>query len=194
MNAYTGQVPDTEPTVDWRASSACRSEDPDLFFPLGNTGIWLAVIEQAKTVCRRCPSEGQCLQWALETGQDAGVWGGLSEDERRRLKRRAAAREINVDDYSGATPTRAPVAGRTFEQAWADCTEDRGEHLLWTGPKAIHFTGGAATSNRLAFYLDRGHWPEGDVKRTCGVRGCVRPAHLADRTERAEEADLAVSR
>ena len=39
-------------------------------------------------VCNRCPVTSQCLAWALETGQDAGVWGGMSEDERRALKRR----------------------------------------------------------------------------------------------------------
>ncbi|MBM02858.1 MAG: hypothetical protein CMH43_03980 [Micrococcales bacterium] len=41
-------------------------------------------------VCRRCPVVDECLRWALESGQDAGVWGGLSEDERRALKRRNA--------------------------------------------------------------------------------------------------------
>jgi WhiB family redox-sensing transcriptional regulator len=47
-------------------------------------------IEEAKAVCRRCPVVDTCLAWALESGQDAGVWGGLSEDERRALKRRNA--------------------------------------------------------------------------------------------------------
>ena len=42
-------------------------------------------------MCNRCPVTNQCLSWALETGQDAGVWGGLSEDERRAIKRRARA-------------------------------------------------------------------------------------------------------
>jgi WhiB family redox-sensing transcriptional regulator len=50
----------------------------------------LLQIEQAKAVCRRCPVIQECLAWALESGQDAGVWGGLSEDERRALKRRNA--------------------------------------------------------------------------------------------------------
>ena len=44
--------------------------------------------EEAKSVCRTCPVVEDCLAWALESGQDAGVWGGLSEDERRALKRR----------------------------------------------------------------------------------------------------------
>ncbi|AJT64480.3 Transcriptional regulator WhiB1 [Streptomyces lydicus] len=76
--------------MDWRHRAVCREEDPELFFPIGNTGPALLQIEEAKAVCRRCPVMEQCLQWALESGQDSGVWGGLSEDERRAMKRRAA--------------------------------------------------------------------------------------------------------
>lgn len=77
-----------DPTMDWRHKAVCRDEDPELFFPVGNSGPALAQIAKAKLVCNRCPVTSQCLRWALETGQDAGVWGGLSEDERRALKRR----------------------------------------------------------------------------------------------------------
>ena len=85
--------------MDWRHRSACRDEDPELFFPIGNTGPALLQIEEAKQVCRSCEVIEECLSWALESGQDAGVWGGLSEDERRALKRRrqranAAARSL----------------------------------------------------------------------------------------------------
>ncbi|MEV6421740.1 WhiB family transcriptional regulator [Streptomyces sp. NPDC051662] len=76
--------------MDWRHNSVCREEDPELFFPIGNTGPALLQIEEAKAVCRLCPVMEQCLQWALESRQDSGVWGGLSEDERRAMKRRAA--------------------------------------------------------------------------------------------------------
>jgi len=78
--------------MDWRHRAACRDEDPELFFPIGNTGPALLQIEEAKAVCRRCPVIDDCLQWALDSGQDAGVWGGTSEDERRALKRRNRAR------------------------------------------------------------------------------------------------------
>jgi WhiB family redox-sensing transcriptional regulator len=76
--------------MDWRHRAACRDVDPELFFPIGNTGPALMQIEEAKQVCRSCSMVDACLKWALESGQDAGVWGGLSEDERRALKRRAA--------------------------------------------------------------------------------------------------------
>ena len=57
-----------------------------------DTGVVPAVdqIEKAKAVCARCTVTEICLQYALESGQDSGVWGGLSEDERRALKRRRA--------------------------------------------------------------------------------------------------------
>ncbi|MDR2703709.1 MAG: WhiB family transcriptional regulator [Cellulomonadaceae bacterium] len=76
--------------MDWRHEAACLDSDPELFFPIGNTGPALLQIEEAKTVCARCPVTAECLQWALDTGQDSGVWGGLSENERKTLKRRAA--------------------------------------------------------------------------------------------------------
>ncbi|MER5216471.1 WhiB family transcriptional regulator [Streptomyces sp. NPDC002838] len=77
---------------NWRDHAACRHEDPDLFFPIGTTGPALVQTQRAKAVCRRCPVREECLQWALDTGQTLGVWGGTSEDERRALKRRAGAR------------------------------------------------------------------------------------------------------
>lgn len=76
--------------MDWRQRAACLTEDPELFFPIGNSGPALAQVEQAKAVCNRCEVRDTCLKWALETGQDAGVWGGMSEEERRSLKRRNA--------------------------------------------------------------------------------------------------------
>ncbi|GAA1554114.1 hypothetical protein GCM10009731_05500 [Streptomyces globosus] len=88
--------------MDWRHNAVCREEDPDLFFPIGNTGPALLQIEEAKAVCRRCPVLEACLQWALESGQDEGVWGGLSEDERRAMKRRAGRnRARNVRNGAG---------------------------------------------------------------------------------------------
>ncbi|MGH8900379.1 MAG: WhiB family transcriptional regulator [Egibacteraceae bacterium] len=78
--------------MHWRQKAACRDEDPDLFFPIGSTGPALDQAERAKAVCGRCEVVDQCLAWALRTGQDAGVWGGLTEDERRSLRRREKRR------------------------------------------------------------------------------------------------------
>lgn len=74
--------------MDWRHHALCNDEDPELFFPIGRTGPALMQVELAKAVCRKCTVTEACLAWALESGQDAGVWGGMSEDERRAIKRR----------------------------------------------------------------------------------------------------------
>lgn len=71
----------------WRARSSCRDTDPELFFPIGTTGPALAQIDAAKRICRQCEVQAECLEFALSTNQDAGIWGGTSEDERRSLRR-----------------------------------------------------------------------------------------------------------
>jgi WhiB family redox-sensing transcriptional regulator len=76
--------------MTWRDRAACLEEDPELFFPIGNTEPAFHQIERAKAVCRRCEVTETCLSWAVDSRQDAGVWGGLSADERRALKRRTA--------------------------------------------------------------------------------------------------------
>ncbi|MEU5598505.1 WhiB family transcriptional regulator [Streptomyces sp. NPDC020298] len=77
---------------NWRDHAACRHEDPDLFFPVGTTGPAVWQERQAKAVCERCPVRDQCLDWAMDTGQTLGIWGGTTESERRALRRRASSR------------------------------------------------------------------------------------------------------
>ena len=77
----------------WRRDAICRDTDPDLFFPVGTTGHALVQIERAKQVCGECPVQRDCLEYALETNQDSGVWGGHSEEERRAIRRQRAAAE-----------------------------------------------------------------------------------------------------
>jgi WhiB family transcriptional regulator, redox-sensing transcriptional regulator len=76
--------------MQWLNESRCLTEDPELFFPVGNTGPAVDQIEQAKSVCRECGVATQCLEYAIKENQDTGVWGGLSEDERKSLKRKYA--------------------------------------------------------------------------------------------------------
>ena len=75
----------------WRDEALCRDTDPELFFPVGTTGLALVAIDKAKQVCHQCLVRTECLDFALETNQDSGVWGGLSEEERRAIRRRRAA-------------------------------------------------------------------------------------------------------
>jgi WhiB family transcriptional regulator, redox-sensing transcriptional regulator len=82
--------------MDWRHRALCRDEDPELFFPIGTTGPAAVQVEQAKVVCRRCTVVEDCLSWAVETGQESGVWGGTDEDERRALRRRALRTRVST--------------------------------------------------------------------------------------------------
>ncbi len=85
--------------TDWVNRALCKDVDPELFFPVGTTGPAASQIEAAKAVCASCPVRTECLEWALSTAQDAGVWGGLSEDERRALRwarRRGAVSAVPV--------------------------------------------------------------------------------------------------
>lgn len=75
--------------MNWRDAAACRTVDPEVFFPFpGDTRGQ----DAAKAVCAVCPVRDECLAWALATGQDAGVWGGRTEDERRAYRARTFVR------------------------------------------------------------------------------------------------------
>jgi WhiB family redox-sensing transcriptional regulator len=71
----------------WRNTASCRDADPTLFFPVGTTGAALDQIAAAKSVCDACDAKDLCLEFALNTNQDSGVWGGTSEEERRQIRR-----------------------------------------------------------------------------------------------------------
>ena len=69
--------------LDWWESAACRTADPDLFFPVSTVGAGRDEVARAKAVCASCGVRRQCLQFALATRQAHGVWGGTTEEERR---------------------------------------------------------------------------------------------------------------
>ena len=75
--------------MSWYRYAACQTKDPELFFPVGTTGPAVRQLKEAKRVCAGCPVQSLCLEWAMLAGIDHGVWGGLSEDERRALMRRS---------------------------------------------------------------------------------------------------------
>lgn len=97
--------------VNWREVAACRDADPDLFFPVGTAGPVLRQIEEAKRICRVCPARARCLAWALDHGVDSGVWGGITENERRAIRRPAEK------NRPSARTTTMPVNDRARENA-----------------------------------------------------------------------------
>ena len=87
MVVHHRQAAGLAPGEDWRSAAACQDTDPDLFFPIGTTGAAIEQIESAKTVCCACEAQSSCLDFALATNQEAGIWGGTSEEERRKLRK-----------------------------------------------------------------------------------------------------------
>jgi WhiB family redox-sensing transcriptional regulator len=89
MSAGTAAVWPEHERPDWRDRAACRNANPELFFP-DDKRPSRAQVMAAKLICGGCPVSATCLSWALSSGQEAGIWGGLTEDERRRLSRVSA--------------------------------------------------------------------------------------------------------
>ncbi len=101
----------TERAANWRSAAACLSADPDLFFPISNTGPAERQIARAKTICAGCGVRRECLEFALSHDQVYGIWGGTTPEDRqrdRRRKRRAAAAAA----AAAAGPKRAASSGQ----------------------------------------------------------------------------------
>lgn len=88
-----------EPPPTWRQDAACRHFPTELFFPIGHGPRAQAQASQAKLVCNECPVRVECLDYALTTNAQFGVFGGMSEDERRRV-RRSLSRQVRVTSAS----------------------------------------------------------------------------------------------
>ncbi|WP_413354143.1 WhiB family transcriptional regulator [Microbacterium sp. 1P06AB] len=76
---------DEDAALAWQADALCAQTDPEAFFPEkgGST-------RDAKRICTSCDVRGECLEYALQNDERFGIWGGLSERERRKLKRHAS--------------------------------------------------------------------------------------------------------
>ena len=80
----TPQLTDSALDGDWHRHAACRGMDPEMFFPLRGEANEAAF---AVATCGTCPVRGECAAYALAHGEHFGVWGGLSESRRKRLRR-----------------------------------------------------------------------------------------------------------
>lgn len=81
----SGDVGEVGEAEVWQMFANCLGTDPDLFFPERG-----ASTKEAKAVCQGCVVREDCLEYALANGEKFGIWGGLSERERRRIRRQRA--------------------------------------------------------------------------------------------------------
>ncbi|MFI9235820.1 WhiB family transcriptional regulator [Streptomyces sp. NPDC053079] len=156
--------------LDWFPYAACQGSDVDLFFPVGKDADAMQQAGDAKNICRRCPVRLQCLDYALTSGEQYGIWGGVEADQ------------------------RCPQDEGDLERLFRSRTEAiDGSHLLWTGyvsrrgtPQVRHGTRNKS-AYRIAFYLHHGRHPRGYVTSSCGQDGCVEPSHMQDETTRTQQ-------
>lgn len=90
-----GAPPEDDSALSWQASALCSQTDPEAFFPEkgGST-------KAAKRICISCEVRDQCLAYALANDERFGVWGGLSEHQRRKLRSDSRAIDTADDDES----------------------------------------------------------------------------------------------
>jgi WhiB family redox-sensing transcriptional regulator len=105
--------PEREPVSDWRERGACVDQDPELFFPSGRTRAALEQTDRARAVCARCAVAGLCLSWALSTGEQFGIWGGTSPEDRRAIRRSRSAVSRQAD---AAAHMPAPIFTALVEE------------------------------------------------------------------------------
>jgi hypothetical protein len=176
LSNLQAQTPDTTEYADrWREHAACRNvSDPEIFFAIGESPKALQQTEDAKRICHSCPVMDRCLNWAIEHGQDAGVWGGLDEQQRRRLHGRRS---------SVAGPPKPP---RTPTTVLADKSQEvPGGHVVWSGTQPVFVNGEEYTAPQLAWVVAYGERPDGPLTLACDHPGCIRPQHRLDARGRA---------
>lgn len=113
-----------EHDMSWERQAACGNCDPEMFFP--RPGLtYDTAIKDAKRICESCPVEDKCLDYAMKTRQEYGVWGGQSQEERATMRRRrlrmgltAACERIAHNDTYG------DVYGNTYGTAYGDMYDD----------------------------------------------------------------------
>jgi WhiB family transcriptional regulator, redox-sensing transcriptional regulator len=103
---------ETDNRAGWWSRAACATADPELFFPISSSGPALRQVMRAKAICARCDIQPECLRYALGAGSIQGVWGGMTEEERRRLLRRQRRSGMPALPDGPRVPVRVPEAAR----------------------------------------------------------------------------------
>lgn len=85
---------------NWRELAACKGQPPSVFFPEPQGSVTGLV---ARRVCNRCEVRSECLEYAIATRQESGIWGGLTTQERQRFEDNQARRKPFVDGRMNGT-------------------------------------------------------------------------------------------
>lgn len=174
--------------MSWDQQAACRDHQDDMHPDKAASGI-----VKAKSICARCPVWVSCLVDAIRVGDNEwGIRGGLKPGERQKVA--ANLTDTQLDDRKAVEDAvQLILHPRTGHLTLADLWDKHayvmaGGHMGWQGAGStgsITWQGRTYTPKQIAFQVDRGRAPEGQVRRTCPVIECVHPRHITDGTERA---------
>lgn len=107
MNLFTNTGPRLEPNrPNWRERAACKEADDFVFFPPGRPKETSRLWDEAKEICARCPVAELCLKSAIDNNEEWGMWGGLTADQIRRMKRRNRTPKPATPAGQPTTPRR----------------------------------------------------------------------------------------
>jgi WhiB family transcriptional regulator, redox-sensing transcriptional regulator len=87
---------------DWRSQGACLHADPDVFFPISVAGASTTQVRMARAICAGCPVRSDCVDFAVEHREIQGIWGGTTDEERKKLRRVRARTASTVGAASTA--------------------------------------------------------------------------------------------
>ncbi|MGW4493827.1 WhiB family transcriptional regulator [Streptomyces sp. NPDC004376] len=195
MTRLTYRIHGTTRPTDWRDQAICRGQSGKGADPWWPQPSDTSAVQAATNLCRtRCPVMYECAQHALTQPEDEGIWGGLDENQRRRIRKKYTSGRLNNPDtvilaVDSAIRQEHTQPADELRNLWDAYTKPLpGGHIGWSGPDSSTFSwhGHTYTPKRLAFLVDRGHPPVGIVRRLpdCPVIECIHPRHIADNRER----------
>ncbi len=94
----------TDYATEWRAAGACAGADPDLFFPIATGVVAAGQVKKALRICAGCGVRQQCLDFAMQSGEMNGVWGGTTAEERIRARRALLRRRRTRQSWQQEAP------------------------------------------------------------------------------------------
>lgn len=168
------RAPDTlGPASQWQRRGECARPgyDPETWFPVGEGPAAKQQADEAKAACHGCPVMTTCLNWAMDTRQDAGIWGGLDEKERHNLRRRRARAEAQQ------APSISELQAKAQDMCEERSIDVGGGHREWLGKGPRRIGSVVFSAKQLAWTAEHGTRPTVPLLPACSHKGCITPRH-----------------
>lgn len=187
---FSGRRPTHRPTVspiaflssldspEWMDQGLCAQTDPETWFPEKGGSV-----REAKAICATCPVVAECLDYALARQERFGIWGGLSERERRRLKAapNADPRPCRRSDCTETIPATAHASKRYHD---IDCANRAREDFIIAGLDQDRILTAYAAAGSITVVAKQHKVPIRVISRVLDARG-IRPMRSRTKDQEA---------